>query len=115
LKIIKQFACHWNPRYFLSDQSNIESNGIKMAFLGLENGEQECDIIFCTVHIMRTWISRIYHKKTRQKMIQAMYKRTRIGCENLVQQAINECPIPTIKQYISRNYTRNIHQWALCA
>ena len=44
-----------------------------------------------------------------------MYKRTRIGCENLVQQAINECPIPTIKQYISRNYTRNIHQWALCA
>ena len=115
LKIIKRFAYHWNPRYFLSDQSNIESNGIKMAFLGLENGEQECDIIFCTVHIMRTWISRIYHKKTRQKMIQAMYKRTRIGCENLVQQAINECPIPTIKQYISRNYTRNIHQWALCA
>ncbi|PKY61079.1 hypothetical protein RhiirA4_431576 [Rhizophagus irregularis] len=29
LKIIRRFARHWNPRYFLSNQSNIESNSIK--------------------------------------------------------------------------------------
>jgi hypothetical protein len=86
-----------------------------MAFPGLNNGEQECDVIFCTVHIMRTWMHKIYDKKTRQKMIHAMHKRTKIGCEDLVQQAINECSITTIKNYITRNYTKNIHQWALWA
>ncbi|GES94764.1 calcium-responsive transcription factor-like [Rhizophagus clarus] len=30
LKAIKQFARCWNPRYFLSDQSNIESHSIKI-------------------------------------------------------------------------------------
>jgi MULE transposase domain len=115
LKIVRLFANHWNPRYFLSDQSNIESNSIKAAFPGLQNGEQECDIIFCTVHVMRTWMSKVYDKKTRQKMILAMHKRTKIGCEELVQQAINECENPIIQRYISRNYTRNMHQWALCA
>ena len=46
LKTIRRFARHWNLRYFLSDQSNIESNSIKMAFPGLKNGEQVCDIFF---------------------------------------------------------------------
>lgn len=115
LKIIRRFAHRWSPRYFLSDQSNIESNSIKIAFPGLKNGEQECDIIFCTVHIMRTWMRRIYDKKIQQKMIHAMHKRTKIGCEDLIQQAINECSNPTIKRYISRNYTKNTHQWALWA
>ena len=86
-----------------------------MVFPGLINGEQECDIFFCTVHVMRTWMSKIYDKKTQQKMVHAMHKRTRIGCEDLVRQAINECPIPTVKQYILRNYVKNTHQWALWA
>ena len=110
LKIIKQFAYHWILRYFLSDQSNVKSNSIKMAFPGLKNGEQECDIFFCTVHVMRTWMSKIYDKKIQQKMIHAMHKRTRIGCVDIVQQAINECPNLTIKQYILRNYVKNTHQ-----
>ncbi|CAB4421298.1 unnamed protein product [Rhizophagus irregularis] len=49
LKIVRRFARHWSPRYFLSDQNNIESNSIRMAFPGLKNGEQDCDVIFCTV------------------------------------------------------------------
>ncbi|RHZ45070.1 hypothetical protein Glove_692g37 [Diversispora epigaea] len=48
-------------------------------------------------------------------MIQAMYKRTKIGCEVLIQQAIEECPVPTIKQYIKRYYLKNTRQWALWA
>ncbi|RHZ85584.1 hypothetical protein Glove_64g118 [Diversispora epigaea] len=115
LKTIRRFAVHWKPRYFLQDQSNVEANGIKMAFLELKNGEQECDTIFCTVHLVRTLMSKIYEVKTRQKMIQAMHKLTRIGCEALIQQAIEECPVPTIKQYIKRYYVKNNHQWALWA
>ncbi|CAB4490569.1 unnamed protein product [Rhizophagus irregularis] len=113
LKIIRRFARRWNPRYFLSDQSNIESNSIKMAFPGLKNGEQECEVFFCTVHIVRVWMNKIYDKKIRQKMIHAMHKRTRIGCENIVQEALNEYSNSTIKKYIMRNYVKNTHQWAL--
>jgi len=48
-------------------------------------------------------------------MIQAMHKRTKIGCEMLVQKSINESALPAIKRYISRYYLKNTHQWALWA
>ncbi len=53
LKIICQFGCNWKPRYFLADQSNVEANSIAIAFSGLQKGEQECNVIFCTVHVVR--------------------------------------------------------------
>ncbi|GES99088.1 hypothetical protein GLOIN_2v1777773 [Rhizophagus clarus] len=115
LKIIRKFGNRWKPRYFLADQSHVEANSIKIAFPGLKYGEQECDVIFCTVHVMRTWMSKIYDSKTWQKMIQAMHKITKVGCESIIQQAIDECPVPTIKQYIKRNFMKNTHQWALWA
>ncbi|RHZ87037.1 hypothetical protein Glove_41g138 [Diversispora epigaea] len=68
LKIVRRFALHWKPRYFLQDQSNVEENSIKLAFPGLKNGET----IFCTVHLLRTWMNKIYDVNTRKKMIQAM-------------------------------------------
>ena len=45
----------------------------------------------------------------------AMHKRTRIGCEQLVQDAINGCSIPAIQNYIKRYYMKNTQQWALWA
>ena len=48
-------------------------------------------------------------------MVVAMHKRMKIRCEKLIQDAINACPIPTIKNYIRRNYMKNISQWALWA
>ena len=60
-------------------------------------------------------MTKIYEKKTRDIMNAAMHKRTRIGCENLVQDAINNCTIPTIKNYIKRYYMKNTQQWALWA
>ena len=115
LKIIREKYCQWTPRYILSDQSSIEARSIQMTFPGLSGGEQECEVILCTVHIMRTWMAKIYHKKTRDSMIGAMHKRTKIGCEKLLQDAIDGCPVPTIKTYIRRNYESNTHQWALWA
>ena len=64
---------------------------------------------------MRTWMTKIYDKKTRDLMVAAMHKRTKIGCERLIQDAIDSCPISIIKNYIQRNYKNNTQQWALWA
>ncbi|RHZ89716.1 hypothetical protein Glove_12g29 [Diversispora epigaea] len=63
LKIIRNY-CHWSPRYILFDQNSIEAKGIKKAFPGISAGEQECEVILCVVHVMRTWMTKIYEKKT---------------------------------------------------
>jgi len=64
---------------------------------------------------MRTWMQKIYEKKTRDVMIAAMHKRTKIGCESLVRDAINCCSVPAIQNYIKRNYTKNTEKWGLWA
>jgi hypothetical protein len=115
LKIIRNSFCHWIPRYILSDQSSIEAKGIKKAFSKISAGKQECEIIFCVVHVMRTWMMKIYEKKTRDVMNAAMHKRTKIGCEKLVQDAVNDCAVPAVRNYIKRNYMKNTQQWALWA
>ena len=48
-------------------------------------------------------------------MIAMMHKRTKIGCESLVQDAINRCSVSSIQNYIKRNYTKNTEKWALWA
>ena len=57
-------------------------------------------------------MTKIYEKKTRNIMNAAIYKRTRIGCKQLVQDAINNYSIPAIQNYIKR-YMKNMQQWAL--
>jgi len=115
LRIMRRFCSSWKPRYFLLDQSSVEARSIMATFPGLEKGEQECEVIFCTVHVMRTWMHKIYDTETRNKMIQAMHKRTKIGCEFFIQKSINECTLSPIKKYITRYYSKNSHQWALWA
>ena len=46
-------------------------------------------------------------------MILAMHKKMRIGCEQLIQEAIQFSPVSTISNYIKRNYMKNTHQWTL--
>ncbi len=46
-------------------------------------------------------------------MVAAMYKRTKIGCEKFMQDAINNYIILAIQNYIKKNYINNIQQWAL--
>ncbi|RHZ76980.1 hypothetical protein Glove_186g68 [Diversispora epigaea] len=48
-------------------------------------------------------------------MIAAMHKRTKIGCEGLIQDVINNCSVPAVQNYIKRNYVKNIQQWGLWA
>ncbi|GBB94275.1 hypothetical protein RclHR1_23220001 [Rhizophagus clarus] len=57
--------CAWSSRYILSDQSDVEFKSIKIVFSGVNAGEQECKVLLCIVHVMRTWMSKIYEKKPR--------------------------------------------------
>ena len=59
LKIVQRFERHWNPTYMLVDQSSVEVNSIQAAFPGLNAGEQNCNVILCTEHVMRIWMKRI--------------------------------------------------------
>jgi len=63
---------------------------------------------------MRTWMSKIYGDDARSKMILAMHRRTRSGCEENIQEAIHLAPQP-IKKYITKNYANNTEKWALWA
>jgi hypothetical protein len=113
LKIIRDSYCHWSPQYVLSDLSSIKAKSIKKVFPGINNGEQECEVILCVVHIMRLWMSKIYDKKTRDVMVAAMHKRTKIGCKKLVQKAIDNCTVSSIQNYIKRNYMKSTKRWTL--
>ena len=62
LKIIRNSCCHWSPRYILSDQSSIEAKSIRIAFSGVDAGEQQCEVILCIIHIR---IIKIYEKSLR--------------------------------------------------
>lgn len=112
---IRQLAPKWQPRYMLPDQSSVESNSIMNVFPGVANGEQECGIIWCTVHVMRTWMRKITHDEARSKMVLAMHKRTKIGCEQMIQQAIDLCDAQYMKTYITRNWTKNTEKWGMHA
>ena len=99
----------------LADHSSVEANSIAKAFPGIERGEQNCDVLLCTVHTMRTWMSKIYHPTTRNKMVIAMHKRTRPGWEQVVRDAIAACPVEDVRRYIERNYLRTTEKWGLHA
>src|SRR5207237_1297667 len=84
------------------DQSSVEANSIAATFPGLSAGEQKCDVILCTVHVVRTWIKNIYHGPTLEKMTRAMHKLTQIGCDEVVKDAIANCPVQANAKYIAQ-------------
>ncbi|KAF9150136.1 hypothetical protein BGX20_005790, partial [Mortierella sp. AD010] len=115
LKIIRKWEPNWQPRYMLSDQSSIENKSINMAFPGITRGEQNCDVILCSVHIMRTWKLKIYVKETEAKMIQAMHNRTQIGCDALIEDTIATCPVSPVAKYVRTYHSNNTEKWAFWA
>ena len=46
-------------------------------------------------------------------MLQAMYKFTRVGCEQLIQEAIEQLPLDQNKKYVRRNWQKNTQKWAI--
>ena len=49
-------------------------------------------------------------KKTQDTMIIMIYKRTKIRYKNLIQNIINHYFVPSIKNYIKKNNTKNIEK-----
>jgi hypothetical protein len=60
-------------------------------------------------------MSKIYGEDVRSKMVLAMHRRTRPGCEESLQQAIDLVPTHTVRNYIMKNYVNNTEKWALYA
>ena len=85
----------------LLDQNSVEANSIAATFPSLFAGKQECNVILCTVHVVRTWIKNIYHGPTLDRMTQAMHKKTQIRCNAMVQDAIANCPVQANAKYIT--------------
>ena len=114
LQIIKQWSQIWIPRYFIIDLSSIEENALNIAFPGLQAGEQEVGIFYCTWHSRKALQQNLQSfGDSYDIMLQAMYKLTRIGCEQLIQNAIAKLPLEQKKKYISRNWLKNLAKWAL--
>jgi len=114
LQVIKRWARSWQPRYFIIDQSAVEENAVNYAFRGIEAGEQNVTIFYCTWHCRRTLQRRLESfGKGYHLMLQAMYKITRTGCEQLVHQAIARLPLEPEKTYIRRYWLGNTEKWAM--
>lgn len=114
LRVLKQWANTWRPRYFLIDQSAIEENAINHVFPGISAGEQNIGIFYCTWHCRRTLQRNLpSYGKSYELMLQAMYKTTHIGCEQLIQEAITSLSLEAKKTYIRRYWIKNTSKWAL--
>jgi hypothetical protein len=72
LQALKRWAQAWKPHYFIVDLSSIEEN---RTFRGLQAGEQEVGVSYCTCH-SRQALHRILGSYGKELMLQAMYKCT---------------------------------------
>jgi hypothetical protein len=83
-------------------------------FPGLPAGKQEVGIFYCTWHSRKALQRDLQsYGKGCDLMLQAMYKVTRMGCEQLVQEAINKLPLEQNKNYVRRNWVNNMEKWAM--
>ena len=119
MKVIKAWS-RWKPRYVITDDSSIEQLAVRLAFPGLEGGEQEVGHLLCTVHSMRTLKRRfntIADKPIFNTLRHAMFTFTRFKCIELCEQAIlMVAPEDNkTKEYIQRYWMDSAHKWAMYA
>src|SRR6185437_15113906 len=79
-----------------------------IAFPGFQQDKQEYKILFCIIYVMQTWLNKIYDPETRNKMIQAMHKQTKISCKLFVQNQLIIVPSTLLKN-ILQEIIQKIH------
>ncbi|CAG8608209.1 4969_t:CDS:2, partial [Scutellospora calospora] len=84
------------------------------AFPGNNTGEQECKILFCSVHLMRTWLSKIYEDKTQSIIVAAIHKkielkRTTSHLNELISVAHKVIDLDQKKQIDAEDVAFNFH------
>jgi hypothetical protein len=118
LKVVKEWTggtAGWRLRWMLTDDSAAEQRGVRLAF----DNEDECvGHLLCTKHSGNTLdrnLSGPNKKEARKHMYTAMYTRkTRIGCQDSVQQAIDSLPSEKDKAYLRNNWYNSLDSWAMC-
>jgi hypothetical protein len=99
----------------LTDDSAGEQCAVRKAFRGLEMGEQEVTHLLCKVHSQRTLRKKLAGdtcKRSREHLLAALYnRRTRKGCEDSVQAAIDAAP-KTHRTYIEKEWWATMADWA---
>ena len=101
----------------LTDDSAGEQCAVRKAFRGLEAGEQEVSHFLCRVHSQRTLLKAFPGKdetnvSVRRHLLAALYNRkTRPGCEQSVQAAIDAAP-PHRRAYLEKEWRDTMPDWA---
>ncbi|KAI9100441.1 hypothetical protein DFS34DRAFT_614592 [Phlyctochytrium arcticum] len=115
--VVEVCGVEWQPRNIQIDQSNIEKSGVKQVFPGMFAGEEEVQVRYCKVHVVRTLMRRISkHKPTFSKVLQALNKTTMIGATAMLREAIDGAP-KAIADYLQNNWTNpaELDCWTMAA
>lgn len=96
-----------------------EQRGVSLAFRGLIDGEMEVSHFSCRTHSERTLnrkLSGVACKKAKKHLYDALYfRKTQMGCDDSIQQALKAAPTDKIRQYIEKEWMETKHQWAAYA
>ena len=84
LRVLQELEPGWSPLYFVTDDSQIEQNGIDDAFPAPYTPR----VFLCTVHTMRTWRRKINDKHLITLLITALHKTTEAGCDLALKRAL---------------------------
>lgn len=117
LRLVRQLAPSWRPRYILTDRSPAVTAGIETTFPRATHGEQqeeqqECEVIFSTTHTMQVWKRSIADPQALQMMMQALHCRTRFGFEYMIEKVLSGCNDQATKLHI-KDCVTSADRWAL--
>ncbi len=108
----------WRLRYMITDDSAAEQKAVRLAFRGLEEGEQQVDHFLCRKHSERTLKEKLGAdscKKSFEHLYKALYYRfSEQGCKDEVHAAINAAPDHK-KEYIRKWWLDTRKLWAYYA
>ena len=108
----------WPLRYIITDDSAAEQKAVRLAFRGLEEGEQQVDHFLCRKHSERTLkreLSAKTCKKSFEHLFQALYYRySEQGCLDEINAAIAAAP-DSKKEYIRKWWLHTRRLWAYYA
>ena len=117
LKVIKRWLKGgWRPRYAVTDDSAAEQKAVRLAFRGLQDGEQEVSHFLCRTHSERT-LNRALGgdkcKKSKEHLYKALYfRKTRPGCEDSINEALVAAPDDETRKYITKQWWDTRAMWA---
>lgn len=104
----------WLLRYMITDDSAAEQRAVRLAFRGLEVGEQEVQHLLCRRHCEQTLKRKLGAKDCKvafEHLYKALYFRfTHAGCLESIHAALKAAPEDKQK-YIQRDWLETRELW----